>query len=270
MPTGGVRPICSVEGCERERHNKQHGLCKMHYKRWNRHGHTDPTDIYPTICSIEGCGRKYLAKGYCQTHYSRIIDRGNENYSPENLCITHGATRGRSQGKSETASGSGAYSSWKSMKQRCLYPGNRRYAQYGGAGITICDEWINDFSQFLADMGERPEGKTLDRIDGKGNYEPTNCRWSTVSEQNFNRKTWTRPKKKEGNMTLIENIDKEIKAAKVEVKALNAHIKALEQARIALSGLKKKKTTKSVKAAKKAATTVNNYSNVKAFEASNG
>lgn len=62
---------------------------------------------------------------------------------------------------------------------------NKSYAHYGGRGITICDEW-NDFLVFLADMGKRPDGKTLDRIDPNGNYEPSNCKWSTQSEQMAN------------------------------------------------------------------------------------
>lgn len=82
------------------------------------------------------------------------------------------------------------YKSWDSMKQRCLNPNNKKYFLYGGRGITICERWLeeNGFENFLADMGERPEGKTLDRIDNDGNYEPSNCKWSTIKEQNNNRR----------------------------------------------------------------------------------
>ena len=80
------------------------------------------------------------------------------------------------------------YFSWMSMRQRCLYPKHVAFHNYGGRGITICKRW-NDFKNFLTDMGERPcKELTLDRIDNNGNYEPSNCKWSTKSEQNENQR----------------------------------------------------------------------------------
>lgn len=81
------------------------------------------------------------------------------------------------------------YKSWTSMRVRCLCRTANNYAPYGGRGIRICDRWLESFENFLADMGERPEGTTLDRIDNDGNYEPGNCRWATVAEQNRNKST---------------------------------------------------------------------------------
>jgi hypothetical protein len=75
------------------------------------------------------------------------------------------------------------------MIQRCTNPNAPNYYLYGSRGITVCDRWLHSFESFLADLGERPQGKTLDRFpDGDGNYEPGNARWATLSEQNLNRR----------------------------------------------------------------------------------
>lgn len=79
-----------------------------------------------------------------------------------------------------------AYRSWIGMKERCLNPKEKFFPCYGGRGITIFPDWMV-FENFFRDMGESPEGMTLDRIDGSGNYEPSNCRWATREQQSRNR-----------------------------------------------------------------------------------
>jgi hypothetical protein len=84
------------------------------------------------------------------------------------------------------------YKCWVQMKQRCYNPNNQRYPQYGARGIRVCSRWRKSFQTFLADMGPRPNGHTLDRIKVNGNYTPRNCRWVTraVQSRNKQRNIW--------------------------------------------------------------------------------
>ena len=95
-------------------------------------------------------------------------------------------SRVRTHGMRNTAT----YSSWISIKDRCTNPESKDFARYGGKGITVCDQWLNSFEQFYKDMGEKPNGTSIDRINNDQGYSPKNCRWATHSQQQL---TWLLP-----------------------------------------------------------------------------
>ena len=83
---------------------------------------------------------------------------------------------------------SATYKTWMSMKDRCYREEHEAFANYGGRGIKVCKRWLK-FENFLADMGERPQGMTLDRIDNDKGYSKSNCRWATQESQSNNKRT---------------------------------------------------------------------------------
>lgn len=137
--------------------------------------------LWLSVCCI--CGEKKVLRG------ESIRDAEPSNR--EKGCWT---CRRKKHGHSSMVNGASSpspeYRAWKSIKTRCLNPNISRYMDYGGRGIKICDEWINDFAAFLNYVGPRPSPRhSIDRYpNNDGNYEPGNVRWATDAEQSRNRK----------------------------------------------------------------------------------
>lgn len=130
------------------------------------------------ICSVEGCDKFAYGNGYCSGHYYQYKKYGK---------ILYNELR-----KETNRSKHKLYSTWLSLKDRCNNPRNKYYHNYGARGIKVCERWqdhANGFENFLADMGERPDGYSIDRIDNNGDYCPENCKWSDKIEQNLNKRT---------------------------------------------------------------------------------
>lgn len=112
---------------------------------------------------------------------------GNSLRKKQKSCLgcakrTHGHTRKRTR--------SSEYLSYQGMMQRCYDPNSIGYARYGGRGIRVCERWLSSFENFLEDMGSKPRPRmSIERTNNDGNYEPSNCRWATFTEQNRNKST---------------------------------------------------------------------------------
>ena len=181
-----TKRICSIDDCCKPVFAK--GWCKAHYKRYERHGTPlgggKPRNKVAAPCKAQGCDQRSRMHGYCIKHFKRL----QRNGSPEVVLL---AKRSNIDAAKEVARASrvtverlAEYRAWGSMRDRCANPKNKSFHNYGGRGISVCEQWQASFDAFMADMGPRPSPHhSIDRIDNDGNYTPENCRWTTQGQQ---------------------------------------------------------------------------------------
>lgn len=125
------------------------------------------------------CGVSFTTRG------GRLRDGSTQSCGCKRTAMVRAATTKHGHSRGRDGKASPTYTSWRAMIVRCSNPNAHNYAFYGGAGVTVCDRWLT-FENFLQDMGDRPPGMTIDRVDVYGNYEPGNCRWASMKRQRRN------------------------------------------------------------------------------------
>lgn len=121
----------------------------------------------------------------CDCGNTAIVPTNNLRTGNTKSCGCWKIQRPMKHGSARNSGRTKEYNAWNSMLRRCQNPRHKNFNRYGGRGITVCERW-RDFANFLADMGPRPPGLTLERKDNSSGYSPDNCKWASYSEQNRN------------------------------------------------------------------------------------
>jgi len=209
--------LCAVEGCGKPARRNQYNACSMHEARMRRGGSFERRVPLLTFDQLL-CGQTsfgmwtVLAEG---APYERPYDGSGKHPDGtqrtavcrcqcgiERTIAIHSLKSGRtshcgcqmaaivSVTRAEHGmTGTPEYRTWAHMKERCSNPNHKDWHLYGGRGIRVCERWRQSFAAFDADMGPRPDGMSIDRIDVNGNYEPGNCRWTDEFTQAQNKRS---------------------------------------------------------------------------------
>lgn len=145
----------------------------------------------------------------------RVVSCGCKNYKTQHK---HGHAKRAYKNK-----GTPTYTTWLSMHARCTNKNLKCFSGYGARGIKVCKRWA-DYKNFLKDMGERPEGTSLDRVNTNGNYSPSNCRWATAKQQSYNRRGHIQSKSKYKGVTFCGTQSSPAWRARITVDGTLSHI----------------------------------------------
>lgn len=137
---------------------------------------------------LDQAGRSRRVLCRCSCGVEKPFYLGNLRKGYTTSCGCHRRKVSGSRLTTHGAYGTPTHDAWRRMIHRCYNKSNRQFKDYGGRGISVCERWRANYPAFLYDMGEIPEGMSLDRIDTDGNYELSNCRWATSKQQNRNRR----------------------------------------------------------------------------------